>query len=259
MVATTMAPARRRARSTFYVWMAAAFALIAFGGFAETYWLQLPAGTFRGGPLLHLHGIMFSAWTVLLLSQTALAARGRLSHHRAWGLLGIAMASAMVLLGLAVAINGMVHRIEAGDGVLGRAFVIVPVSAVLMFGGFFAAAIANLQRPEAHKRLMLLATLSLLTAAVARMFFVAITGGGPGLRPGLGPAHPASTALAPSLLLMLFVVAGIVYDWRTRGRPHPVWLWGGAIMLAVILLRVPLSTTPAWTAAADFLAGFAMG
>ena len=51
------------------------------------------------------------------------------------------------------------------------------------------------------KRLMLLSTLSLLTAAVARVFFVMITGGGPGMRPGLGPAHPATTALAPSLLL----------------------------------------------------------
>jgi hypothetical protein len=257
MVATTMAPVRRRVRTSFYVWMAAAFALIAFGGFAETYWLQLAAGTFVGGPLIHLHGLLFSAWTLLLLSQTALAARGRLSHHRAWGLAGIALASAMVLIGLALSINNLVNRIEAGDGALGREFFIVPVSAMVLFAGFFAAAIANLQHSEAHKRLMLLATLSLLTAAVARVFFVVITGGGPGMRPGLGPAHPASTALAPSLLLMLFVVAGIVHDWRTRGRPHPAWVIGGAIMLAVILLRVPFSTTPAWTAAADFMVRFA--
>jgi hypothetical protein len=257
MVATTMTPARRRVRSSFYVWMASAFALIAFGGFAETYWLQLPAGTFVGGPLIHLHGLLFSAWTLLLLSQTALAARGRLTHHRAWGLAGIALASAMVLIGLAVATNGMISRIEAGDAALGKAFAIVPMSSVLMFAGFFAAAIANLRHPEAHKRLMLLATLSLLAAALARVFFVVITGGGPGMRPGLGPVHPASIALAPSLLLMLFVVAGIVHDWRTRGRPHPAWIAGGAIMLAVIVLRAPFSTTPAWTAVADFMAGFA--
>jgi hypothetical protein len=44
MVAVALNPARRKA-GYFYVWMAAVCALIAFGGFAPTYWLQLPAGT----------------------------------------------------------------------------------------------------------------------------------------------------------------------------------------------------------------------
>ncbi len=48
----------------FYVWMAGACALIAIVGFAPTYWLQLAPGTFVGSPLLHLHGWLFSAWTV---------------------------------------------------------------------------------------------------------------------------------------------------------------------------------------------------
>src|SRR5216683_1634767 len=94
MVVTTLNPVLQKGRY-FYVWMAAACALVAFGGFAPTYWLQLPAGTFVGPPLLHLHGALFSAWTLLLLSQTVLAANGRLGHHRAWGLVGIALASAM--------------------------------------------------------------------------------------------------------------------------------------------------------------------
>ena len=79
----------------FYVWMAAVCALIAFGAFAPTYWLQLSAGTFVGPPLLHIHGALFFAWTLLLLSQTALAANGRLESHGAWGLGGISLATAM--------------------------------------------------------------------------------------------------------------------------------------------------------------------
>jgi len=97
----------------------------------------------------------------------------------------------------------------------------------------------------------------LLGAAMARVFFVLMTGGGPGLRPGLGPPPPMFIALVPSLLLELFIVAGIVYDWRTRGRPHPAWLVGAAVMTAVVILRVPLSNTSAWLAFADFLAHFA--
>jgi hypothetical protein len=241
----------------FYAWMAAACLVVAFGGFAPTYWLQLPAGTFVGPPLLHIHGALFSAWTVFLLWQSVLAARGQLRRHRAWGLLGISLATAMVVVGIATAIHTLQHGLAAGYGDRSRAFVILPLSSIGLFAVFVIAAIANTRRPEAHKRLMLLATISLLQAAIARVFFVLITGGGPGMRPGLGPPPPMFVALVPSLLLELFIVAGIVYDWRTRGKPHPVWLAGAAIMTAVILLRWPLSNTSAWLGFADFLAHIA--
>ncbi len=253
MVATTLSPARQKA-GYFYVGMAAVCALVAFGGFAPTYWLQLPAGSFVGPPLLHLHGVLFFAWTVLLLSQTALAASGRLNDHRSWGLVGISLATAMVVIGLAAAINTLTAGLAAGYGDAARAFLILPLSAIGLFAGFFIAAIANIRRPEAHKRLILLATISLLQAAMGRVFFVLATGGGPGLRPGLGPPPPLSIGVVPSLILELLILAGIVYDWRTRGRPHRVWLIGAAVMTAVILLRGPLSGTSGWLAFADALA-----
>jgi hypothetical protein len=53
------------------------------------------------------------------------------------------------------------------------------------------------------------------------------------------------------------IVAAIVYDWRTRGRPHPAyWIAGGA-WLAIQLLRIPFSKTPAWHAMADWFLAFA--
>ena len=83
-VAMTAATAGRASARTggFYVWMAGVCALIGFGGFSTTYWLQLGAGTFRGPPILHLHGAVFSAWLLLFLWQTVLAARGELHRHR---------------------------------------------------------------------------------------------------------------------------------------------------------------------------------
>lgn len=69
MVAMALNSVRDKA-DRFYIWMAAACALVVFGGFAPTYWLQLPGGTFVGPPLLHIHGILFSAWPLLLLLQT---------------------------------------------------------------------------------------------------------------------------------------------------------------------------------------------
>lgn len=238
----------------FYVWMAGASALIAFAGFAPTYWLQLAPGTFVGSPLLHLHALLFSAWPLYLLVQTTLAARGLVGRHRAWGLFGVSLATAMVFVGFAVADNVLAARLTAGFGDRARAFHIASITLITLFGGFVFAAIVYVKRPEVHKRLMLLATASMIPPAIARLFFVVNVGMSAGLRPGLGPPRTVESVLLPSLIADLMILAGVIHDMRTRGRPHPAYLAGGAIMLAVQFLRVPLSTTPLWYAIADFLA-----
>jgi hypothetical protein len=255
MVATTISPVRS-STGYFYVWMAAACALLAFGGFAETYWLQLVQGTFVGGPLLHLHGVLFSAWTLLLLSQTWLAANDRLDHHRAWGLAGISLATALVFVGMATAISSMVSRIPV-DGDVARGFLVVPVTALGGFAILFVAAVANISRPEWHKRFMLVATVSLLNAAVARFLFLMINGGGPGVRPGLTPPPPIPVTVVGGLIPDLLIVAGAVYDWRTRGKVHPAYLVGAAVVVGLQVLRIPLAPSHAWLAFADSLGNFA--
>ncbi len=114
---------------------------------------------------------------------------------------------------------------------------------IALFGVLVFAAIANVRRPEVHKRLMLLATVCVIPPAIARLFFAVSVGIGPGLRPGLGPPRTIASVLAPSLVADLFVLVGIIYDWRTRGRPHPAYLVGGTAIVAVQLLRSPISTT----------------
>ena len=194
-------------RSTFFVWMAVACVFVAFAGFAPTYWLQLPAGTFVGSPLLHLHGLVFSAWTIYLLLQTILVARGRITRHRSWGLLGVSLATAVVLVGFAVANNVLSIRLAAGFGDRARAFHIASTSMVTLFGMFVAAAIVFVGRPEIHKRLMLLATASMLPPAIARLFFAMSVGIGPGLRPGLGPPRTVGSVLAPALVADVVILA----------------------------------------------------
>jgi hypothetical protein len=256
MVAAALNPPGQRV-DRFYVGMAVTCVLVAFAGFAPTYWLQLAPGTFVGSPLLHIHGVLFSAWPVLLLTQALLVRNGRVNLHRAMGLAGISLATAMVVIGLAAAIQTLDAGLAAGYADRSRAFLILPVSAIGLFACFFAAAIASIRRPEAHKRLMLLATISLLQAAMARVFFVLVTGGGPGLRPGLGEPPPLMSGLGPGLIMELLIVAGIVHDWRTRGRPHAVWLIGAATMTAVVVLRVPVGESAIWLAFADALARIA--
>jgi hypothetical protein len=240
----------------FYVWMAGACALIAFGGFAPTYWLQLAPGTFVGSPLLHLHGLLFSAWTLFLLLQTTFVAMGRLDRHRTWGLAGISLATAMVFVGFAAADEVLARRLAAGFGDRARAFHIVSTSMAALFGVFVAAAIAYVRRPEIHKRLMLLATITVLPPAIARVFYAVNVGVAAGLRPGIAGPRTVESVLMTGLVADLLIVAAMTYDWRTRGRVHPAYLIGGGIIVAVQFLRAPLSTTEWWYAIADFLARF---
>jgi hypothetical protein len=255
-MATIAAPSARPLVSRFYVTMAAIFVAIAFGGFLGTYWLQIARGTFNGSPLLHVHGLLFSLWTLFFFSQATLIANRRLRTHRAWGLLGISLATAMLFMGLAVAIEGMRNRIEAGYGEAARAFVITPVSAVLLFAALVAAAMFNLRRPEWHKRLMLVATASILQAPIARFFFLAASGGGPGVRPGLGPPPPIERGVGAGLLVASLVVAAMVHDWRSRGRVHPAYWWGFGALMTVQSLRPVIGHTDSWYRFTDFLLAF---
>jgi hypothetical protein len=257
MTATTLKADGATARSRrFYVWMAAACVAVAFLGFAPTYWTRI--ANFHAPPIIHIHGLLFSSWTLFLLWQTSLVARGEVLRHRAWGLLGVSLATAMCIIGVLAALASMAKAVALGAAQAGREFSIVPLSGIVFFGVVVALAIANVQRPEAHKRLMLLATVSILQAAAGRWFFVLL--GPPAARhlsPAETPPGPVLLTIAPGLLVDLLIVAAMVFDWRTRGKVHPVYLIGGAVLLAMQLARVPLSTTPAWLAMADWIARLA--
>lgn len=242
----------------FHVWMAALCLAMAVGGFVPTYWLPISSGTFQGPPIAHIHGLLFTGWTVFFVVQAALIATGRVARHRALGLVGIAVATAMVIVGLLVAISSARRGIALGFGDQAIPFMTVPVTGIVVFAGLIVVAIANARREDVHKRLMLVATASLLQAAVGRWFRFFL------LPPDLLGIPVASTApppvmftVGPGLVANLPILIAIVYDWRTRGRPHSAYLIGGGIVLFTQLIRIPLSTTAAWHAIANGLIGLA--
>jgi hypothetical protein len=253
MTTATIGAAQARA-GRFYVWLASVFILVAFGGFAATYWLRWPVGTFPGHPILHVHATLFSSWVLFFWWQTWQAANGRIAQHRAWGVAGVSLATGMLFVGLAAAVQSIREGIAGGYGDQSRSFSIVAVSSLVLFEALVAAAILNVRRPEWHKRLLVVATASILQAAVARLVLVFVLHQMPG--PGQ-PPPPVQVTLGPAIAVDLLIIAGMVHDWRTRGRPHPAYLWAGALLLVVQVARVPLSTTPAWLAVADFLTLFA--
>ena len=253
MTALSMnAPARPAAgRSMFHVWMAALFVLIAFGGFVPTYWAKMAAGEFRGAPILHIHGTVFFAWTLFYLAQTWMVAQGNVRSHRSWGMAGISLATAMVFTVVLAAINSIKVAETIGMADQARQFSIVSLSAALLFSVLVGLAIANVTRPEIHRRLMLLANLPLMQAAMARVFMTLFSP-----PDAVGPP-PVMVSVPSGLLMSALVLIPIIHDWRTRGRPHPVYLIGGPVLFAVIVLSVPFSSTETWMGIARFVESLA--
>jgi hypothetical protein len=224
----------------FYFYMALSCMAVAFLGFAPTYWMPLASGSFPSMPVIHFHGLLFFAWSLYFVFQSWLAASGQITRHRTTGMIGVSLATAMTIFGFLAGVNAMKRSAALGLTDEGIAFAIVPFSGILFFAVVFALAIANVRRPEFHKRLMLLAGISLLDAAVARWFLTFLAPPGP---PG---PPPVPVTIPPALVAYLLLVAAIVYDWRTRGRPHPVYVYGGIALVAIKLLNWPISTTAAW-------------
>src|ERR1700722_9462799 len=227
------APTVRAETRSFYVWMAGAFLLVAFGGFTPTYWAKVATGTFHAEPIIHIHGMLLFTWTCFFFVQTALVAAGRTLNHRAWGLAGISLFSVMmcpILVGEATVLK----RFEAlGFGDAARRFAAVTLCAWPLMAAIFTLGVVNIRKPEVHKRLMVLLMVGIMTPAIARVFLTFF-------------APPAFVSIPPGLVADLLLIVAMVYDWRTRGRPHPVYVYGGLVLLAEQVGAVALSATPAW-------------
>jgi hypothetical protein len=226
----------------FYSGIAILMALIVIVGFGPTYYLRsyfgappTLSGTKSLTPLMQVHAALFTSWVLLFIVQTALIARRRVAVHRTLGVAGVVLAGCMVIAGLLTAVEAA-GRGAAPAGIDPLSFMVVPFFDVLLFGAFVTAATLKRRDKEAHKRLMLLAYVSIITAAVARL---------PGLI-ALGP-------LGFFGLSFLIVVAGMIYDRISRGRIHRVYVWGLSILVLSVAVRLALSGTAAWKAFAATL------
>lgn len=227
----------RRRERLFYVGMSVAVAATVFAGFAPTYFLKSYFGSPPLTPLLHLHGIVFTSWIVLLLTQTTLVAANRTNLHRRLGLLGGGIAVMLVVVGTMTAIIRAKQGAAPPGGPPPLVFLAIPLFDMLVFSGLVAAGFYFRRRADVHKRLMLLATISILAAAIARLPFGILKAG-----------PPAFFGLTD-----LFIVACIIYDLTARRRVHRATLWGGLIILLSQPLRLMISGTSAWMAFATWL------
>lgn len=226
----------------FFPGMAALMLATVFAGFAHSYYL---AGIFRAplpNLLIHIHGAVFSAWILLLMAQTSLVAAGRVDLHRRLGLLGFGLACLMVILGVLAATDELVRHAASGEkGVRARATYAVPAADMLVFATLVYFGFRERFHPAAHKRLMMVATVMILDAAIVRW-----------------PIHATWWHLqAAQMVSYLFLLLLAGYDLWTTKRIHRVTLWASLFVIALQQVRVPIGRTAVWQGFATWVENLA--
>jgi hypothetical protein len=222
-----------RYENRFFAGMAVISLAAIFIGFARTYYL---AGVFKAplpNILVHIHGVAFSLWILLFITQISLITMDRVDLHRRLGMVGFGLACLMVLLGVLVATDRLArHASNPGTDTLEevRAFYSIPLADILMFSTFVYLGFHYRTNPAVHKRLMLFATFALLDAGFDRWSIF----------------DPYPLWLINVICFLPLVVMLMAYDWWSTGKLQRVTLWASGFLLAVQQLRHPLSHTAAW-------------
>ena|SRR5271166_452126 len=212
----------------FYFSMSLVFAGLVVWGFSRT----VNDNLFHAAPprplLLWVHGAAFASWVVFFIAQAGLVRVHKVSWHRTIGWFGAGLATVMVALGTVIAI--IMARFDAvtlhQSGT--DAFLSIPFYDMIAFGVCIALAIYWRTRPEFHRRLMFIATISLMDAPVGRFDFL---------------FNHNLFYLCLDLLMALGIVRDLVVDRRV----HKVYLYALPLLivgqnLAIYMWRI----NPAW-------------
>lgn len=232
------------AERRFYAGMAIAILLMVFAGFAPTFYLRnlmpMPPRTLPLTGLVVLHGLVFSAWVLLFLTQVALVSARRTAVHRRLGIIGFILLAAMILVATLTALEG-VGRGNAPPGVSPLTWLAVPLLDIPVFAGLIGAGLLNRHRPQVHKRFMLASIIGLLPPAIGRFTF-----------------YWAGEALAfPVVIIggqLLFLLPLALWDLRSRGRIHRVTLIAALVLVGSWVFRLAIWQTDGWLSFAGWAA-----
>jgi hypothetical protein len=212
-------PARTGFRPSFYLSMTLLMAFFVFGGFGMTYWYPLATGNFPSAPpVVHLHGLVYFNWMILLVVQPLLVNTRNVTLHRSVGTFGIALATLVMVMGLLITLLGASNGRENPGGSYYDG-IYLGLMAVTGFGLLFTLAIRNVRRPDIHRRLILLAMLPILPPGIHRLYMV--------------PLGLSSFPLLPMYLTLdAMAIAILVHEWRSNGRIN-AYTWLGVAWIVL--------------------------
>jgi hypothetical protein len=181
--------------------------------------------------LVRVHGLVMLTWIALFFTQALLVVRHRVDLHMRLGIFGAGLAVVVVVADT----ETLITACRLGGDHLPPG---VPQSLFLAFGLFnlftFAvlvgtALVLRKRRSDWYKRLMLLAVLLLLDAALARFI-----------------NHYTTWTVDSSTVRNMFVLACIAVDTFRHRRLHPAFVFGGLLVIANDYVASWVAGTPAW-------------
>lgn len=200
-----------------------------FRSYYASYFFDVPS---VANALVHAHGLVMSLWVLYFTAQIVLIRTKIVKLHMTMGMIGIGLALAVVVVGMATAYDAQLVRGAAPPGVNPHAFFILPLSDMLLFVIFFAGAIYFRKRPAEHKSLMLLTAIAFVPAALFRL-------------PVVAPEHVMLFTFGTPALL-----AAAILGWHTRkhGKINKVFAAGVTLLFAAIPLRFIVMESRLWLA-----------
>jgi hypothetical protein len=239
-MATSPAQLERSRDRRFYLFITILTAALVFAGFARTFYLNGFFAKLHLPSLFIIHGVVFSSWLVVLVTQALLVSAKQIRIHQKLGYASIAIAVGMIVLGWIMSVQAAQRGFTPPGGPPPLSFLAFQLFGLFAFAGLIAAAYLLRNRAETHKRLMVGATILLLTPAVARIFLLFST----------------NTVLPKTLGTQLaLLLACMAYDLFTRKRVHVAYIWSTAAFFAFVFLAIFGGGTRAWLAIAHWLTG----
>jgi len=155
----------------FYFFLSLVVAGVVVAGFSRTVDQSLFHATPPRPVLLWIHGAAFSGWVVFFILQSSLVRIRKVSLHRTLGWFGAVLGAIMVPLGCVIAVvMGRFDALQLHQP--DPTFLSVPFFDMIAFGTLVGMAILWRGKPEMHRRMLVLATCSLLDAGFGRFDFV---------------------------------------------------------------------------------------
>ncbi len=231
-----------RRKVSFHLAMVLVMCAFVFAGFGMSYLWPVAIGTRTGdAPIVHLHGVVFFAWMLLLLAQSLLVHTNNVKLHRSLGTFGIAVGTLVVTMGAFITIAGASITDLSGSG---PQVFFLSVVAPPSFAVIFAMAIRAVRTLQVHRDLILIATIAILMPGINRVYMLGL---------GIDRVPVLETYLTMDVLL----AAVLWQERRVLGAiSRPTWI-AAAIVLVPQVLNLPVSSMQNWRDFIFWLGGFA--
>jgi cytochrome bd-type quinol oxidase subunit 2 len=225
--------------------MAIALVAIVFLGFAPSFYLRdivpaYPRPNPSLTPFVVLHGSLFTLWMLILIAQTQLISAGRRDTHMKLGVLGMALALAILPV-MYLAAVWQVARANQPPFTDPLNWTAVPLATIPAFAILVWQGWTDRREAQWHKRLMLSAAiLVVLGPAIGRM--------------PIAPPSLLGHTVQVTIGLALFVPL-MLWDRRSQSKVHPATWLGFTVAAAAYFVPIVLMATESWGPIARHLPG----